>query len=120
MLKYLDRFVMFYVRTADKATRTSVWLENLDGGIDYLKKVIIDNKLGINDQLEMDMAAAIGRYKCEWTETLSDNNQLKRFAHFINSDLHDENVVFTPIRDQKRPAFIEEKAPTYKINLEEV
>jgi len=120
LLKYLDRFVMFYVRTADKATRTSVWLEDLEGGIDYLKEVIIDNKLGINEQLEADMASAIGRYKCEWKETLSDDNQLKRFAHFINSDAYDDNVVFTPTRSQKRPAFLDEKAPVYNIELENI
>ena len=118
LLKYLDRFVMFYVRTADKATRTSVWLETLDGGIDYLKEVVVDNKLGINEQLESDMADAINSYQCEWKKTLSDHDQLKRFTHFINSDLPDDNIAFTPVRGQKRPAFFNEKAPTYNINLE--
>ncbi|MGB5446358.1 MAG: nitrite reductase large subunit NirB [Psychromonas sp.] len=119
LLKYLDRFMMFYIRTADKVTRTSVWLDNLEGGIDYVKEVVINDKLGINDQLEKDMAAAIDSFQCEWTTTLSDEAQLKRFSHFINSDLHDENVVFTPERGQKRPAFADEKAPVYAINLEE-
>jgi len=119
LVKYLDRFMMFYVRTADKLTRTSVWLQNLEGGIEYLQEVIINNKLGINDQLEKEMADAIDSYECEWTKTLSDDKQLARFAHFINSDEQDDNVVFTPERGQKRPAFIDEKAPTYKISLEE-
>ena len=118
LLQYLDRFMMFYIRTADKVTRTSVWLQNLDGGIDYLKEVVIDDKLGINKQLESDMAAAIDSYQCEWTATLSDPEQLRRFSHFINSDLQDDNVVFTPARDQKRPAFNDEKAPVYNIELE--
>lgn len=119
LIQYLDRFMMFYVRTADKLTRTSVWLEDLSGGIDYLKEVIVDNKLNINEQLERDMAEAIANYQCEWSTTLSDQQQLQRFNHFINSDLQDDNVIFTPERKQKRPAFIEEKAPTYKISLEE-
>ena len=118
LIKYLDRFMMFYVRTADKLMRTSVWLQNLEGGIDYLKEVIIDDKLDINAQLETDMAAAIASYQCEWTATLSDQQQLQRFSHFINSDLQDDNVVFTPERDQKRPAFNDEKAPVYNIELE--
>jgi nitrite reductase (NADH) large subunit len=118
LLQYLDRFVMFYVRTADKATRTSVWLENLEGGIDYLKEVIINDKLEINAQLESDMAVAINSYQCEWSTTLSDKAQLKRFSHFINSEVHDENVIFTPTRDQKRPAFNNEKAPVYNIDVE--
>ena len=120
LLKYLDRFMMFYIRTADKLTRTSVWLDNLEGGIDYVKEVVIDNKLGINDQLEKDMAAAIDSYQCEWAATLADDTQLKRFSHFINSDLHDDNVAFIPTRGQKRPAFSDEKAPVYNIELENI
>lgn len=119
LIKYLDRFMMFYVRTADKLTRTSVWLQNLNGGIDYLKEVIVDNKLGINEQLESDMADAIASYQCEWAATLSDQQQLQRFAHFINSDVQDDNVIFTPERGQKRPAFSAEKAPIYNIVMEE-
>jgi len=120
LIKYLDRFMMFYIRTADKLTRTSVWLQSLAGGIEYLQDVVVNNKLGINEQLETDMAAAIESYKCEWAETLSEPDQLQRFAHFINSDAADENVIFTAARGQKRPAFNDEKAPVYAINLEEV
>jgi len=119
LLKYLDRFMMFYVRTADKLTRTSVWLQNLEGGIEYLQEVVMSDKLGINAKLENEMAKAIASYHCEWTTTLKDEQQLKRFTHFINSDAQDDNVMFVPERGQKRPAFIEEKAPTYNISLEE-
>ncbi|WP_413691684.1 nitrite reductase large subunit NirB [Psychromonas sp. KJ10-2] len=120
LVKYIDRFMMFYIRTADKLTRTSVWLQNLEGGIDYLKEVIADNKLGLNDQLEQEMAEAINSFQCEWTTALSDQQQLSRFAHFINSDAQDDNVIFTPERGQKRPAFFDEKAPVYQISLEEM
>ncbi|AGH80090.1 nitrite reductase subunit NirD [Psychromonas sp. CNPT3] len=118
LLQYIDRFMMFYVRTADKLTRTSVWLQSLEGGIEYLQDVIVNDKLGINAQLEADMAISIESYECEWQATLNDKAQLARFSHFINSDLEDDNVLFTPTRSQKRPAFESEKAPTYKINLE--
>ncbi|HEY5715219.1 MAG TPA: nitrite reductase (NAD(P)H), partial [Psychromonas sp.] len=120
LIKYLDRFMMFYIRTADKLTRTSVWIQSLAGGIAYLQDVVVNNKLGINEQLEKEMAAAIESYKCEWAATLSDQEQLQRFAHFINSDARDENIIFIPERGQKRPAFVDEKAPVYAINLEEV
>ncbi len=118
LLKYLDRFMMFYVRTADKLTRTSVWLQNLEGGIDYLHDVIVNNKLGINNQLEAEMATSIASYKCEWKATLNNEAQLQRFAHFINSDKQDDNVVFIPQRGQKRPAFHQEKVSIYNIHLE--
>jgi nitrite reductase (NADH) large subunit len=120
LVKYLDRFMMFYVRTADKLTRTSVWLQNLEGGIEYLQDVVMNDKLGINEQLEKEMAEAINSFHCEWATALSDQQQLSRFSHFINSDQQDDNVVFTPERGQKRPAFFEEKAPIYNINLEEM
>ena len=119
LINYIDRFMMFYIRTADKLTRTSVWLQSLEGGIEYLQDVITQDKLGINEQLELDMAKAIDSFECEWTRALTDQQQLSRFAHFINSDQQDDNVVFTPERGQKRPAFLDEKENTYEINLEE-
>ncbi|PSW18157.1 nitrite reductase large subunit [Photobacterium sanctipauli] len=114
LLKYIDRYLMFYVRTADKLQRTSVWLENLEGGIEYLREVVIDDKLGINNQLEADINKLIDTYQCEWTSTLDSEDQLKRFSHFINSDKRDDNVVFVSERDQHRPATFTEKNPEAK------
>ncbi|MEF1218446.1 nitrite reductase (NAD(P)H), partial [Photobacterium damselae] len=111
LLQYIDRFMMFYIRTADKLQRTSVWLENMEGGIDYLREVIVNDSLGINEQLEADVARLVENYRCEWTETLQNPQQLKRFSHFINSDQRDDNVVFVPERDQHRPATYQEKHP---------
>lgn len=119
LLQYVDRYLMFYVRTADKLQRTSVWLENLEGGIEYLRDVIINDKLGINAQLEADADKLISSYQCEWTTTLNNDDQLKRFSHFINSDERDSNVVFVSEREQHRPATEEEKAPIYNISVEE-
>ncbi|PSV22362.1 nitrite reductase (NAD(P)H) [Photobacterium leiognathi subsp. mandapamensis] len=119
LIKYVDRYLMFYVRTADKLQRTSTWLESLDGGVEYLREVIINDKLGINEQLEADIEKLINSYQCEWSNTLDNEQQLKRFSHFINSDKRDDNVVFVPSRDQHRPATNEEKAHTYAISLEE-
>lgn len=110
LIRYIDRFLMFYVRTADRLQRTSVWLDNLEGGIDYLREVIIDDSLGICAELEAQMAQIVGTYQCEWKTTLEDPDKLKRFRTFVNApDARDDNVVFVQERGQMRPAREEEK-----------
>jgi len=104
LIKYIDRILMFYIRTADRLQRTSVWLENLDGGLDYLKKVIIDDKLNIAQELEDDMTSNVGNYQCEWKTTIEDPEKLKRFSHFINSSQPDSNLAYVVERGQLRPA----------------
>ena len=84
LIKYLDRFMMFYIRTADKLTRTAPWLDNMEGGIDYLRSVIIDDKLGLNDHLEEELARLRAAFACEWTETVNNPAAQTRFKHFIN------------------------------------
>ena len=108
LLKYIDRFLMFYVRTADRLQRTSVWMDNLEGGLKYLKSVIIDDKLGIGGELESDMQRVIGAYQCEWKSTIEDPEKLKRFRTFVNSNQRDNTVVFVEERNQIRPANEEE------------
>lgn len=102
-IKYIDRFLMFYIRTAEPLTRTATWLNNLEGGIEYLKDVVLNNSLGICDQLEKDMEQLIQSYKCEWKEVVDDPEQRKRFRHFANSDEHDPTIQFQPLRGQKIP-----------------
>ena len=65
-MRYIDRFLMFYIRTADRLQRTSTWLDNLEGGLDYLKQVVCEDRLGIGAELEADMARVIATYECEW------------------------------------------------------
>lgn len=103
LIKYIDRLLMFYVRTADRLKRTSVWLENLDGGIDYLQQVIIHDKLGIGDELEQEMVRNIANYQCEWKTTLQSPEKLQRFKHFINSDSADDTLAYQPRRGQRMP-----------------
>lgn len=110
LIKYIDRVLMFYIRTADRLQRTSVWLENLEGGLAYLKKVVIDDKLNIAQELENEMTSNIGNYQCEWKTTLEDPQKLKRFSHFINSDAPDSNLAYIVERGQLRPANNEERA----------
>lgn len=104
LIKYIDRFLSFYVRTADRLQRTSVWMENMEGGLDYLKSVIIEDKLGLCEQLENQMQHVISTYQCEWKTAIEDEEKLKRFRHFINSDERDDNVIFVEERGQIRPA----------------
>jgi len=108
-IKYLDRFLMFYIRTADRLQRTASWLNNLEGGLDYLKQVIIEDSLGICAELEADMARVIDTYQCEWKTTVNDPVRLKQFQPFVNSTEPDPSVVFVPERDQHRPAEWHEK-----------
>lgn len=109
LVKYIDRFFMFYIRTADRLQRTSVWMENLEGGLEYLKQVVIEDKLGINAQLEEEMQHVVNTYECEWKKTIEDKEAVKRFTHFVNSEKSDSNVVFVRERQQIRPATEEEK-----------
>ena len=109
LIKYIDRFLMFYVKTADRLQRTSVWMDNLEGGLDYLKAVVLDDKLNIVSELEEQMEAIVDTYQCEWKTTLESPEKLKRFSHFINSKEKDEAVQFVEVRDQIRPATKEER-----------
>ncbi|MBW5799972.1 nitrite reductase large subunit NirB [Halomonas elongata] len=104
LIRYIDRFLMFYVRTADRLQRTSVWRENLEGGLDYLKEVVIDDSLGLGDELERQMQTVIDNYECEWAGALSDPEKLKRFRSFVNDERPDPDIIVTEERGQLRPA----------------
>ncbi|MCY4657688.1 MAG: nitrite reductase (NAD(P)H), partial [Gammaproteobacteria bacterium] len=107
LVKYIDRILMFYVRTADRLQRTSVWLEKLEGGIDYLKSVVIEDRLHLAQELEEQMEMLVDSYACEWKTTIEDPAKLKRFRHFVNSDEKDNTIQFVRERGQKRPAIVE-------------
>ncbi|BFM48819.1 nitrite reductase large subunit NirB [Marinomonas sp. THO17] len=109
LVKYIDRVLMFYTKTADRLQRTSVWMENLEGGLDYLKEVVIDDKLGLADELERSMQHVVDTFQCEWKTTLEDEQALKNFRQFVNYEGGDENVVFVEERNQIRPATEAEK-----------
>ncbi len=104
LVRFIDRFLMFYVRTADRLQRTSVWLENLEGGLDYLRAVVCDDSLGIAASLETDMQAIVANYECEWKKAVEDPKTLRRFRHFVNDDRADPDVLFVEERGQIRPA----------------
>lgn len=109
LIKYIDRVLSFYVRTADRLQRTSVWMDNMEGGLAYLQSVVIEDKLGVCEQLEQQMDNVVDTYQCEWKTTINDEKKLKRFRTFINSDKQDDNIVFIEERGQVRPASLEER-----------
>ena len=109
LVRSIDRFLMFYVRTADRLERTATWLNKLDGGIDYLKRVVVDDVLGIGAELEAEMDRHVATYQCEWTATVQDPERMRRFRSFVNADEPDPSVVMVPERGQHRPAFKHEK-----------
>jgi len=109
LIRYIDRFLMLYIRTGDRLQRTSVWLENLEGGIDYVRRAVCEDSLGIGAELEADMQKFVDSYACEWKQAIESPEILKRFRHFVNSDEPDSNVVFVAEREQIRPARPDER-----------
>ncbi|PSW91770.1 nitrite reductase (NAD(P)H) [Photobacterium angustum] len=103
LIAYIDRILMFYVKTADRLQRTSVWLENLEGGLDYLKQVVIEDKLAINSSLEQQMEHVINSYQCEWKTTLSSEQKLNRFRQFVNLKDEEISLPYQRIRGQRIP-----------------
>jgi nitrite reductase (NADH) large subunit len=112
LIKFIDRFLMFYIRTGERLQRTSTWLENLEGGIDYVRKVVCEDSLGIAAELEADMQKLVDTYECEWKKAINDPDIMKRFRHFVNSAEPDSNVVFVAERGQIRPARPDEREST--------
>jgi nitrite reductase (NADH) large subunit len=105
----IDRFVMYYVRTADRLQRTSSWLDAMDGGLEHLRRVVVDDALGIGDELEAAMATHVERYACEWKTTLESPVRMRRFRTFINDETPDPQIQFVSERDQIRPATPDER-----------
>jgi nitrite reductase (NADH) large subunit len=110
LIAAIDRFLMFYVRTADRLQRTSTWRESLEGGLDYLKDVVMRDSLHIGAELEADMQHVVDTYACEWKSAVTNPETRKRFRQFVNSDRTDEHVVFIEERGQIRPATHDERA----------
>ncbi len=104
LVTYIDRFLMYYIRTADRLQRTAPWIEALDGGADHLHEVIVNDSLGICDELDTAMAAHVDIYEDEWQATLNDPEKLKQFVSFVNEPSQsDPDIVFVSERGQRRP-----------------
>ncbi|WP_406489050.1 nitrite reductase large subunit NirB [Streptomyces phaeochromogenes] len=104
LIRLIDRFLMFYIRTADRLERTSTWLERIPGGLDHIREVVVEDSLGICEELESLMTAHVANYRDEWAETINDPEKLSRFVSFVNApDTPDPVVGFVPERDQIKP-----------------
>ena len=103
-IRYIDRFIMYYIMTADKLARTSVWIEKMAGGLERVKEVIIHDALGICAELEERMRHLVNTYACEWAEVVRDPEQRKLFRQFVNSDETEASIEFIGERGQSRPA----------------
>ncbi|MCK7627166.1 nitrite reductase large subunit NirB [Streptomyces sp. RS10V-4] len=104
LVRLIDRFLMFYIRTADRLERTSAWLERIPGGLDHVRDVVVRDALGLCAELEALMAAHVAHYRDEWAQTLDDPAKLARFVSFVNApDTPDPVVGFVPERDQIKP-----------------
>ena len=103
LIKYIDRFLMYYVRTADRLTRTATWLNKLSGGLEHVKDVVIHDKLGLAQVLEQEMQHIVDTYQCEWKTTVNDPEKAKRFRPFVNSKERDSSIQFSEVRGQALP-----------------
>jgi nitrite reductase (NADH) large subunit len=103
LVTYIDRILMFYVKTADRLQRTSIWFEQLDGGLEYLQQVIIDDSLNLCNSLEKQMQNVIDTYQCEWKTTLSSEEKLLRFRQFVNEKNHVIKGEYQRLRGQRIP-----------------
>ena len=102
-IKYIDRFLMFYIKTADTLTRTATWLNKMEGGIDYLRNVVVNDSLEMGTQWEAEMQVLVDCYKCEWKEAIENPEIKKRFSHFVNApEEKDPSVKFEIMRAQKK------------------
>jgi nitrite reductase (NADH) large subunit len=104
LVRYIDRFLMFYVRTADRLQRTAPWVESLDGGLEHLRDVVCNDSLGLAAEFEEAIARHVEGYACEWKGVLTDPDKLSRFVSFVNApDVADPSVTFTERSGRKVP-----------------
>jgi nitrite reductase (NADH) large subunit len=107
LTRYVDRFLMYYIRTADRLQRTAPWVESLEGGLDHVREVVCDDSLGLAEEFEAAMARHVENYQCEWKGVLDDPDKLSRFVSFVNApDAVDETVTFTEHAGRKIPVSI--------------
>jgi nitrite reductase (NADH) large subunit len=104
LVRYIDRFLMFYIRTADRLQRTAFWIESLDGGLDHVRDVVCDDSLGLAEEFEAAIERHVANYSCEWKAVLEDPDKMSRFVSFVNAPgAVDSTVSFTEYHGRKRP-----------------
>lgn len=119
LFKYIDRLLMFYIKTADRLHRTATWVENIEGGIEYVKQVVIEDSLGLGEELEQQMQTLHDGYKCDWEQAINSPEFTKRFRSFVNVDSAAEQL-FVQERGQIRPATEAEKLEGITVQIKEI
>jgi nitrite reductase (NADH) large subunit len=105
LVRYLDRFLMYYIRTADRLQRTAPWVDSLDGGLDRVREVVVDDVLGLGSELEAAMSRHVDSYFDEWSATIDDPEKMARFVSFVNAPgVPDPSISFREERGQIAPA----------------
>jgi nitrite reductase (NADH) large subunit len=105
LISYLDRFLMYYVRTADRLQRTSYWMDSINGGLDRIREVVVDDVLGLGAELEAAMDQHVESYFDEWKATIEDPEKMARFVSFVNAPgTPDPNISFREVRGQIAPS----------------
>ncbi len=111
LVRTVDRFLMYYVRTADRLQRTAAWIDDVEGGLEGVRAVVLDDSLGIAQELDAAMAEHVAAYRDEWAATLADPEKLRRFASFVNAPTTpDPSLGYVAERGQRRPAGPGERA----------
>ncbi|MET7948651.1 nitrite reductase large subunit NirB [Micromonospora sp. NPDC005324] len=111
LIRLIDRFLMYYIRTADRLQRTAGWIEAMDGGLDHLRSVIVDDSLGLCEDLDAAMARHVSSYSDEWRDVLDDPDRLRRYTSFVNApDVPDPSITFT--RERGQPIPVRDQSPT--------
>ncbi|MFC6705148.1 nitrite reductase large subunit NirB [Flexivirga alba] len=107
LVRAIDRFFSYYIRTADRLQRTAAWLEALPGGIEHLQDVVLRDGLGIAADLDEAMEGHVASYRDEWSEVLDDPVKLARFTSFVNAaEVPDPDLRYETERGQRRPVFV--------------
>ncbi|MFI6239973.1 nitrite reductase large subunit NirB [Micromonospora sp. NPDC050795] len=111
LIRLIDRFLVYYIRTADRLQRTAGWIEAMDGGLDHLRSVIVDDSLGLCEDLDAAMARHVSSYSDEWRDVLDDPDRLRRYTSFVNApDVPDPSITF--IRERGQPVPVRDQSPT--------
>jgi nitrite reductase (NADH) large subunit len=118
LIRYIDRYLVYYIRTADRLQRTARWVEELDGGLDHVRSVVVEDSLGLADELESTMLRHVDDYQDEWAATLADPDRLRRFRSFVNApDAPETGIPRVLERGQLRPARDDERPDAVSLGM---
>jgi nitrite reductase (NADH) large subunit len=90
-----------------------VWQQKLPSGkngggpIEHLKEVIIEDSLGICEELDRRISFLVDTYHDEWAEVVKDPERRAKFKQFANTDEvvpMESMIEYVDMRGQQRPA----------------